>query len=84
MVSSQFAFEYYEKNVDRLQGRLAIEALYGGGRSYLIEKYGSFEKWAKDFVPWFKKKSGLILYLDVGSLDEGKEFWRIWQNAHKD
>ena len=82
MASSQFAFEYYESNVDRLQHKLAIEALYGGGRSYVIEKHGSFEDWARGFVPRFKKKSGLILYLEVSSLEEGKEFWQIWQKAH--
>ena len=82
MASSQFAFEYYEENVDRLQGRLAIEALYGGGKNYVIEKYGSFEDWAKYFVPRFKKKSGLILYLEVSSVEEGRELWQIWQSAH--
>ena len=28
-VSSQFGFDYYERNVDRLEGKLAIESLYG-------------------------------------------------------
>jgi len=82
--SSQFGFEYYEKNVDRLEGRLAIESLYGDGMTYVTEKYGSFEKWAGDFVPRFKDRSGLILYFEADSVDEGKRLWEIWQKAHED
>lgn len=81
--SSQFAFEYYEKNVDNLEHNLAIESLYGNGIEYVIDKYGSFEKWAVDFVPRFKNRSGLILYFEVDSIDEGKTLWEIWQKAHK-
>lgn len=83
MGSSQFGFEYYEKNVDQLEGRLAVESLYGKGISYVINKYGSFEKWAKYFVPRFKHRSGLILYFEVGSVEEGKRYWETWQAVHE-
>ncbi|MCK5381950.1 MAG: hypothetical protein KAJ81_10785, partial [Candidatus Latescibacteria bacterium] len=68
--SSQFGFAYYEKNVDQLEGRLAIESLYGDGIDYLISKHGSFEDWAREFVPRFKDRSGLILYFEVQSVEE--------------
>ena len=82
-VSSQFAFEYYEKNVDRLEGRLAIESFYGSAYDYIKKKHGSFEIWANDFVPRFKSRSGLVLYFEVPSIDEGKRLWEIWQSAHQ-
>ena len=89
-VSSQFGFDYYERNVDRLEGKLAIESLYGDfepegarGVAYAIKQHGSFENWANYFVPKFKDRSGLILYFEVRSLEEGHQCWEIWQNAHK-
>ena len=83
MASTQFGFEYYEKNVDQLEGRLAVESFYGEGISYVVNKYGSFETWAKDFVPRFKHRSGLILYFNVDSVEEGKRCWEVWQAAHQ-
>ena len=83
MASSQFGFEYYENNIDRLEGRLAIESFYGNGLSYVIDKYGSFENWAGGFVPRFKERSGLILYMEVNSVERGKCYWEIWQAAHR-
>ena len=82
-VSSQFGFEYYQHNVDRLEGRLAIESFYGAARNYVTGKFGSFEAWAQDFVPRFKDRSGLILYCEVSSIDEGKRLWQTWNQAHK-
>jgi len=83
MASTQFGFEYYEKNVDQLEGRLAVESFYGEGINYVVNKYGSFETWAKDFVPRFKHRSGLILYFNVDSVEEGKRCWEAWQAAHQ-
>jgi len=83
MASTQFGFEYYEKHIDQLEGRLAIESFYGEGMSYVVKKYGSFEKWAKYFVPRFKHRSGLILYFTVNSVEEGKFCWEVWQDAHQ-
>ena len=81
--SSQFGFAYYEKNVDQLEGRLAIESLYGDGIDSLIHKHGSFENWAREFVPRFKDRSGLILYFEVPSVEAGKTIWEVWQAAHE-
>ncbi len=81
-VSSQFGFEYYEKNVDRLDGKLAIETFYDDAMSYVSKKFGSFEKWATEFVPKYKHRSGLILYFEVDSVAKGKELWDVWQKAH--
>ena len=89
-VSSQFGFEYYENNVDRLEGKLAIESLYGDfepegarGVAQAIKTHGSFENWANYFVPKFKDRSGLILYFEVRSIEEGKLYWDNWQKAHE-
>lgn len=82
--SSQFGFEYYQRNVDTLQGRLAIESLYGDAFDYVVRKYGSFESWAREFVPKFRDRSGLVLYFEVESVDQGKCLWDIWERAHLD
>lgn len=81
--SSQFGFEYYAQNVECLQGRLAIESFYGDAMSYVTNEYGSFEAWAMGFVRRFKDRSGLVLYCEVGSVDEGRHLWEIWQRAHR-
>jgi len=82
--STQFGFEYYEKHLERLRGRLSIEALYGDARRYITNTFGSFRDWAFDFVPRFKNESGLVLYFfDVPSVEEGRELWAIWQEAHR-
>ena len=83
MASSQFAFEYYQDNLETLRGRLAIESFYGDAYGYVCEKFGSFREWANDFVPRFKNESGLILYFEVPSLEIGKELWETWQQAHR-
>jgi len=83
MASSQFAFEYYQSNLETLRGRLAIESFYGDAYAYVCEKFGSFRDWAYDFVPRFKNESGLILYFEVSSLEIGKELWETWQQAHR-
>ena len=80
--SSQFGLEYYEEHLDELEGRLAIESLYGDGIDYVNAKFGSFENWARDFVPRFKNRSGLVLYFEVASTDEARHLWEIWQEAH--
>jgi len=80
--SSQFGFEYYRRNVDTLQGRLAIESFYGDALNYVVRKYGSFESWAREFVPRFKDRSGLVLYFEVESVDQGKCLWDIWERVH--
>ena len=80
--SSQFGFEYYEQHVDELAGRLAIESLYGDALPYIERTHGSFEAWAKDFVPRFKGRSGLVLYFEVSSAEEAKHYWSVWQAAH--
>jgi hypothetical protein len=82
--SSQFAFQYYEGHLSSLRGRLSIESLYGAARAYLTDRWGSFGDWAREFVPRFKNQSGLVLYVfDVTSVEEGRELWSIWQEAHE-
>ena len=80
--SGQFGFEYYQEHLAELRGRLAIESFYGGAYDYVCKQYGSFRNWAREFVPRFKDESGLVLYCQVSSLEEGKEVWAIWQEAH--
>ena len=81
--SSQFAFEYFERHLAELRGRLSIEAFYGAAYAYVCDKYGSFRDWAFDFVPRFKDESGLVLYFEVSSVEEGREVWAVWQEAHR-
>jgi hypothetical protein len=83
VVSSQFAFEYYAEHLDELRGRLAVEAFYGDALNYVRQAYGSFRHWAREFVPRFKNESGLVLYCQVNSLEEGQELWSSWQEAHQ-
>jgi hypothetical protein len=84
VVSSQFGFEYYEQHLDELRGRLAMEALYGDdAMQYVSRKYGSFQDWANYFVPRYKNESGLVFYFQVDSLEEGREVWTSWQEAHQ-
>ena len=83
VVSSQFGFEYYQNHVHELRGRLAIESFYGDAYRYVCAKYGSFHDWANEFVPKFKNESGLVLYCQVASVDEGRELWAIWEKAHE-
>jgi hypothetical protein len=84
VVSSQFAFEYYAQHLAGLHGRLALESFYGSDAyAYVRDKYGSFRAWADDFVPRFKHKSGLVLYFQVNSIEEGQELWATWQEAHR-
>jgi hypothetical protein len=60
-----------------------VESFYGGDAyAYVCEQYGSFRAWADDFVPRFKHESGLVLYFQVSSIEEGQELWAIWQEAH--
>ena len=82
VVSSQFGFEYYEQHLDEIRGRLAVEAFYGDAYRYVCEQYGSFADWANQFVPRYKNESGLVLYLTVPSVEEGKAVWDAWQKAH--
>ena len=83
VLSSQFGFEYYQDHLDELRGRLAIESFYGDAYRYVCTKYGSFRDWAKEFVPRFKNESGLVLYCQVASVDEARELWAVWQEAHQ-
>jgi hypothetical protein len=83
VLSSQFGFEYYQDHLHELRGRLAIESFYGDAYSYVCAKYGSFRDWANDFVPRFKNESGLVLYCQVASLDEARDLWTVWKEAHK-
>ncbi len=82
VVSSQFGFEYYANHVAELRGRLAVESFYGDAYSYVCGRHGSFAAWAREFVPRFKNESGLVLYMQVHSIDEGKRVWEQWQQAH--
>ena len=82
VVSSQFGFEYYEQHLDELRGRLAVESFYGDAYRYVCERFGDFGKWANKFVPRYKSESGLVLYMQVSSVEEGKEVWAAWQRAH--
>ena len=82
VVSSQFGFEYYAAHLDELRGRLAVESFYGEACSYVCREYGSFPAWAQDFVPRFKNESGLLLYTQVSSIDEGRAMWQVWEDAH--
>ena len=83
VASSQFGFEYYQEHLEELRGKLAIESFYGDAYRYVGEKYGSFEAWANEFVPRFKNESGLVLYMNVAGVDEGKRAWEAWQRAHE-
>ncbi|MFA5810659.1 MAG: hypothetical protein WC935_10075, partial [Thermoleophilia bacterium] len=83
VLSSQFGFEYYQDHLDELRGRLAIESFYGDAYRYVCTKYGSFRDWAKEFVPRFKNESGLVLYCQVTSIEEARELWAVWEEAHK-
>ncbi len=83
VVSSQFGFEYYQQNIEKLRDKLAVESFYGDAYEYVCEKYGSFEVWANEFVPRFKNKSGLVLYMNASCVAEGKRIWEIWQRAHE-
>jgi hypothetical protein len=82
VASSQFGFDFYARNVDRLRGRLAIESFYGEARESVRQTHGSFRAWAREFVPRFKNQSGLLLYTTVSSVEEGREIWAEWEDAH--
>ena len=82
VVSSQFGFEYYAEHLAELRGRLAIEAFYGDAYRYVDETFGSFRDWAMEFVPQFRNEAGLAMYFQVASVEEGRECWAIWQEAH--
>jgi hypothetical protein len=83
VISSQLGFEYYADHLDVLRGRLAVEAFYGEAYRYVCQRYGSFRDWALEFVPRFKDESGLVHYNQVGSVEEGREVWAAWQEAHR-
>jgi hypothetical protein len=83
VISSQFGFEYYAQHLDALRGCLAVESFYGDAYGYVCERYGSFRNWADDFVPRYKNESGLVLYFQVASVEEGREVWAAWQEAHR-
>jgi hypothetical protein len=83
VISSQFGFEYYAEHLDALRGRLAVEAFYGDAYRYVCERYGSFREWATEFVPRYMDESGLVLYFQVSSVEEGREVWAAWQEAHR-
>jgi hypothetical protein len=83
VISSQFGFEYYAQHLDALRGCLAVESFYGDAYGYVCERYGSFCNWADDFVPRYKNESGLVLYFQVASVEEGREVWAAWQEAHR-
>jgi hypothetical protein len=84
VLSSQFGFEYYQDHLDELRGRLAIESFYGDAYRYVRAKYGSFRDWANAFVPRYKNESGLVLYCQVESIEEGRELWAAWEEAHEE
>lgn len=83
VVSSQFGWEYYQEHFEELRGRLAVESFYGEAYGYVCGKYGSFAAWADQFVPRFKNESGLVLYCQVESVEEGRRVWESWQQAHQ-
>lgn len=83
VVSSQFAWEYYQEHLEELRGRLAVESFYGDSYGYVCGKYGSFGAWADQFVPRFKDESGLVLYCQVESVEEGQRVWESWRRAHQ-
>ena len=84
VLSSQFGFEYYQAHLDELRGRLAIESFYGDAYRYVRAKYGSFRDWAHTFVPKYKNEFGLVLYCQVASIEEGRELWAAWEEAHEE
>ena len=83
VVSSQFGFEFYAEHLHALRGRLAVEAFYGDAYRYVCERCGSFAEWAREFVPRFKDASGLVLYCQVDSVEEGRDVWSAWERAHQ-
>jgi hypothetical protein len=82
VASTQFGFEYYAAHLNELRGRLAIESFYGDAVRYVRNQYGSFKAWANDFVPRFQNESGLVLYCQVASIQEGLDMWNAWKEAH--
>jgi hypothetical protein len=83
VISSQFGFEYYADHLEALRGRLAVEAFYGDAYRTVCQRYGSFRNWAMEFVRRFKEESGLVLYTQVDSVEEGREVWAAWKEAHR-
>lgn len=84
VVSSQFGFEYYQSHLEQLKGRLAIECFYGRDAVAAVRRqYGSFRDWANEFVPRFKNESGLVMYFQVDSMEEGQDVWAAWNDAHR-
>jgi hypothetical protein len=83
VVSSQFGFETYAGRLEALRGRLAVESFYGDAYRCVCERYGSFRAWAREFVARYKEESGLVLYTQVSSVDEGRDVWEAWQEAHR-
>ena len=82
VVSSQFGFEYYANHLEELRGKLAVESFYGDAYGYVRGTHGSFGAWAREFVSRFKNESGLVLYLQVHTVDEGNRVWDDWEQAH--
>ena len=60
-----------------------MESFYGDAYGYVCDKYGSFKDWALEFVPRCKNESGLVLYMQTSSVEEGEEIWARWREAHK-
>lgn len=83
VVSTQFGVEYYVDHIDDLRGRLAVEAFYGGAYADVCSRHGSFAAWADDFVPRFKNESGLVMYMAVPTVEEGRHVYETWQRAHR-
>ncbi|MDP6153639.1 MAG: hypothetical protein QF785_09705 [Phycisphaeraceae bacterium] len=81
--SNQFGFEYYADHVQELRGRVSIEAFYEDVYSYVTQTFGSFREWACDLVPRFNEASGLVLYMQVSDVEEGRELWPDWEEAHR-
>ena len=80
-ISLQLGTGLYAKYLESIRNKLSIEAGYGDGIRYYVEKYVSFRKWAQNIKENFGGDSGLILYTTAGSLDEGKRLWEEWNEV---
>ncbi len=77
-ISTQLGTLHYEKNLMKIKNKLSVEAAYGHGLSYFSEKYGNFKNWASYIKMHFSNTSGLVLYTEVSSVEEGKRMLDEW------
>jgi hypothetical protein len=78
-MSTQMGTVHYANNLGKIKGRLAVEAGYGDAVPYFTQTHGSFKNWAKE-IKQYSQDSGLVLYTEVSSVDEGKKLLDDWMS----